>query len=128
MTEGLEVLSTKASLFDLPRRKHLQPSLTCSSRLKSLSSGGKTEKGRWQTSYGKAKCTALVGRYRKANTMIKSSWSFHIRQCGRSHSSTTAATGVPMYTQKAGLVFGGGPTQDEPHRLSLCWVVCGGVL
>jgi hypothetical protein len=91
----------------------LQLSPARSSRLKSLSNGGKPEKSRRQTSGGTAKCTALVGRYRKANTMIKSSWSFHTGQCGRSHSSTTAATGIPMYTQKAGLTSGDNPATEK---------------
>jgi hypothetical protein len=33
-----------------------------------------------------------------------------------------------MYTQKAGLIFGGNPAKDKPHGLPLCWVACGGVL
>src|SRR5947209_16653344 len=57
-------------------------SLTHSNRLKALFNG-KLEKSGWQTSYDMAKWTALVGRYRKTNTMIKGSGSFHVRQCGR---------------------------------------------
>ena len=60
----------------LPKRKSFQPSLTHSSGLRNLSSGGKLEKSREQTNHGTAKCTALVGRYGKANTMTESSWSF----------------------------------------------------
>ena len=33
-----------------------------------------------------------------------------------------------MYTQKAGLIFGGNPAKDKPHGPPLCWVACGGVL
>ena len=44
------------------------------------------------------------------------------------HRSTTAATGTPMYTQKAGLIFGGNPAKDKSHGLPLCWVAYGGVL
>jgi hypothetical protein len=33
-----------------------------------------------------------------------------------------------MYTQKAGLIFGGNLVKDKPHGLLLCWVACGGLL
>ena len=71
----------EASLFDLPTTNaNPYPSETpCSRALhaavnsKTSPMVGNSQKSMWHTSYGTVKCTALVGRYKRANTMIKSS-------------------------------------------------------
>jgi hypothetical protein len=47
----------------LPKRKPLHLGLTHSSRLKNLSSSGKPEKSRWQTSYGTVCCAQQTGMH-----------------------------------------------------------------
>src|SRR4051794_36897979 len=59
--------------------------------------------------------------------MMKCTQRFDIRQIGRSHNSTTAATGIAVYTQKAGLILVATPPKISQTGCHLCRVACGGV-
>jgi hypothetical protein len=60
----------------LPKRKPLQPSLTRSNRLKKTLQWWETRENQVANQLRTVKCTAIVGRYRKANTMIKKQLEF----------------------------------------------------